>query len=99
MDIVPFKSEHAEFILSQQLNAQELYLKPEHRQYAQYLKRVGMSFTALINNKPIAAGGIYLLWDGVAEGWVMATKMVGDIGGLWLEILKKNLIYLLKLLK
>ena len=76
MDIIPFKSSHAEFILSQQLNVEELYLKPEHRKYAQYLERVGMSFTALMNDKPIAAGGIYMLWDGVAEGWVMATKDV-----------------------
>jgi hypothetical protein len=78
MEIIPFKSEHAEFILSQQLNAHELYLKPEHRKYAQYLNRVGMSFTALVNNKPIAAGGMYLLWDGVAEGWVMATKDIWE---------------------
>lgn len=74
MEIVPFKTEHAQFILSQQLNANELYLRPEHRKYAMYLEELGLSFTALINNKPIAAGGIYVLWDGVAEGWVMATK-------------------------
>ena len=74
MEIVPFKTEHAQFILSQQLNANELYLRPEHRKYAMYLEELGLSFTALINDKPIAAGGIYVLWDGVAEGWVMATK-------------------------
>jgi hypothetical protein len=34
MDIIPFKTEHAQFILSQQLNAKELYLRPEHRKYA-----------------------------------------------------------------
>ena len=76
MDIIPFKQEHAQYILSQQLNAKELYLRPEHRKYALYLEQVGLSFTALINNKPIAAGGIFVLWDGVAEGWVMATKDV-----------------------
>tara|TARA_X000001316_G_C895537_1_gene15670 strand:- start:5 stop:481 length:477 start_codon:yes stop_codon:yes gene_type:complete len=74
VEIVPFRNEHAEFILSQELNASELYLKPEHRKYALYLEQVGLSFTGLVNNKPIAAGGISLLWDGVAEGWVMATK-------------------------
>ncbi len=76
MDIIPFETKHAEYILTQQLNAKELYLRPEHRQYALYLQQSGMSFTALINNKPIAAGGIYLLWDNVAEGWVMATNDV-----------------------
>ena len=76
MEIIPFKTEHAQYILSQQLNAKELYLRPEHRKYALYLEQVGLSFTALINNKPIAAGGIFMLWDGVAEGWVMATNDV-----------------------
>ena len=33
-----------------------------------------MSFTGLVNNRPIAAGGVFHLWDGVAEGWVLATK-------------------------
>ena len=76
MDIIPFKKEHAEFILSQQLNAAELYLKPEHRKYALYLEQIGLSFTATVNDKPIAAGGISMLWDNVAEGWVMATNEV-----------------------
>lgn len=76
MDIVPFKTEHAQYILTQQLNAKELHLRAEHKKYALYLEQVGMSFTALINNKPIAAGGIYMLWDNVAEGWVMATNDV-----------------------
>ena len=76
VNIVPFKNEHAEFILSQELNAKELYLKPEHRQYALYLEQVGTSFTGIVNNKPIAAGGIFMLWDIVAEGWVIATNDV-----------------------
>jgi len=76
ISIQPFKADHAEFILSQQLNFNELYLKPEHRKYALYLQQMGMSFTAFAQNKPIAAGGIYLLWENVAEGWVMATNEV-----------------------
>ena len=74
IDIVPFENEHAEQILDIGLNSELLELKPEHRKYAYYLKQVGMSFTGLVNNKPIAAGGVFHLWDGVAEGWVLATK-------------------------
>ena len=72
--IVPFENKHAEQILEQGLNSEFLELKPEHRKYAYFLKEVGMSFTGLVNNKPIAAGGVFYLWDGVAEGWVLATK-------------------------
>ena len=72
--IVPFENKHAEQILEQGLNSEFLELKPEHKKYAYFLKEVGMSFTGLVNNKPIAAGGVFHLWDGVAEGWVLATK-------------------------
>ena len=72
--IVPFENKHAEQILDQGLNSDLLELKPEHRKYAFFLKEVGMSFTGFVNNKPIAAGGVFHLWDGVAEGWVLATK-------------------------
>ena len=74
ISIVPFENEHAEKILDQGLNSDLLELKPEHRKYAYFLKEIGMSFTGLVNNRPIAAGGVFHLWDGVAEGWVLATK-------------------------
>ena len=72
--IVPFENKHAEQILEQGLNSEFLELKPEHKKYAFFLKEIGMSFTGLVNNRPIAAGGVFHLWDGVAEGWVLATK-------------------------
>ena len=74
--IVPFENKHAEQILEQGLNSEFLQLKPEHKKYAFFLKEVGMSFTGLVNNRPIAAGGVFHLWDGVAEGWVLATKEI-----------------------
>ena len=36
----------------------------------------GMSFTLFVDDNPILAGGIVPLWNGVAEGWVMASKEV-----------------------
>ena len=74
--IVPFENKHAEQMLDIGLNSKLLELKPEHRKYTYFLKEVGMSFTGLVDNKPIAAGGGFHLWDGVAEGWVLATKEI-----------------------
>tara|TARA_B100001121_G_scaffold290484_1_gene290359 strand:- start:326 stop:778 length:453 start_codon:yes stop_codon:yes gene_type:complete len=74
--IVPFEDKHAEQMLDIGLNSKLLELKPEHRKYTYFLKEVGMSFTGLVDNKPIAAGGVFHLWDGVAEGWVLATKEI-----------------------
>ena len=74
IEIVPFKSEHAKKILAKGLNDVALELRPEHKKYVVDIEDIGMSFTGLLNNQPIAAGGICYLWDGVAEGWVLATK-------------------------
>ena len=74
IEIVPFTGEHAKQILELGMNDVALELKPEHRRYVVDVEDVGMSFTGLLNNKPIAAGGISYLWDGVAEGWVLASR-------------------------
>ena len=37
-----------------------------------------MSFTGLLNKKPIVAGGIFPLWEQTAEGWVLATKEINN---------------------
>jgi hypothetical protein len=37
-----------------------------------------MSYTLLVDNNIILAGGIIPLWPGVAEGWVMSSKRVFD---------------------
>ena len=74
--IIPFENKHAEYILSQNLNSKFLELRPEHKKYAYFLKQFGMSFTGIVNNIPIAAGGVFPLWDGVAEGWVLGTDQM-----------------------
>ena len=74
IEIVPFTGEHAKQILELGMNDVALELKPEHRKYVVDIEDIGMSFTGLLNNKPVAAGGICYLWDGVAEGWVLASR-------------------------
>jgi len=74
IEIVPFTGEHAKQILELGMNDVALELKPEHRKYVVDVEDIGMSFTGLLNDKPIAAGGICYLWDGVAEGWVLASR-------------------------
>lgn len=39
----------------------------------------GMAFTLLCNSQPIVSGGIFPLWNGVAEGWVISSKRIFDI--------------------
>ena len=96
IEFIPFENEHAEFILDQGLNSKLLELKPEHRKYAYYLKEIGMSFTGMLNNKPIAAGGVFPLWDGVAEGWVLATEEINRYPITFSKVIKLRCDMLLK---
>ena len=36
----------------------------------------GLSFTLMIDDTPIVSGGIYPLWQGTAEGWVLSSKRI-----------------------
>ena len=96
IEFIPFENEHAEFILDQGLNSKLLELKPEHRKYAYYLKEIGMSFTGMLDNKPIAAGGVFPLWDGVAEGWVLATEEINKYPITFSKVIKLRCDMLLK---
>jgi len=41
---------------------------------AKNLEQDNLAFTGMIDGKPIFAAGMKIIWDGVAEGWVLATK-------------------------
>lgn len=96
INIIPFKSAHAEYILTQELNDKKLELAPQHKKYAMYLEYENASFTAIVNGKPIAAGGIFILWDNVAEGWVLATSEIWNYKLTMAKIFKKRTDVLVK---
>ena len=50
----------------------------------------------MADNNPILAGGIIPLWNGVAEGWVMASKGVHDYKIKSASAVKKRLDLLCK---
>ena len=89
VNIIPFENEHAHLFWINALNSKLLELKPEHKKYAYFLKEIGMSFTGVVNNKPIAAGGVFPLWDGVAEGWVLATKEINNYPITFARVMKQ----------
>ena len=50
----------------------------------------GMAFTLLCNSQPIVSGGIFPLWNGVAEGWVISSKRIFDIKIKAARLIKKR---------
>ena len=81
LHIVPYTAEHGQFILSCQMNhkvleADKHYINIEGN--AKNLEQDDLAFTGLVNNKPIFAAGMKMIWGQVAEGWVIATQDVWD---------------------
>ena len=79
LHIVPYTAEHGQFILSCQMNhkvleADKHYINIEGN--AKNLEQDHLAFTGLVNNKPIFAAGMKMIWGQVAEGWVIATQDV-----------------------
>ena len=75
--IVPYKKEHGQIILSYQMNhkileADRHYINVEGD--AKNLEQDHLAFTGMVNNKPIFAAGMKMIWGQVAEGWVIASN-------------------------
>tara|TARA_R100000664_G_scaffold2159_1_gene5544 strand:- start:5676 stop:6140 length:465 start_codon:yes stop_codon:yes gene_type:complete len=77
LHIVPYTAEHGQFILSCQMNhkvleADKNYINIEGN--AKNLEQDHLAFTGIVNNKPIFAAGMKMIWGQVAEGWVIASS-------------------------
>ena len=73
IEIIPFEFEHAKFIATHQMNAEIVNVKDRYLKNLESLVQPKTSWTGLVDNKIIAAGGMVELWDHVYEGWIMAT--------------------------
>jgi len=75
--IVPYTAQHGKFILSQQMNHKVLEADKHYINVdgdAKNLVQDHLAFTGIINDKPIFAAGMKMVWGQVAEGWVIATN-------------------------
>jgi len=76
LHIVPYTSEHGNFILSCQLNHKLMDEDAKFGGDAINLVEENLAFTGTVNDKPIFAAGMKMIWGQVAEGWVIATHEV-----------------------
>ena len=76
LTIVPYTKEHGQFILSCQMNHKILEADKNYINFegdAKNLEQANLAFTGIVNNEPIFAAGMKIVWGDVAEGWVIAT--------------------------
>ena len=90
LHIVPYQKGHGVFILSQQMNHVLMDQDAQFDGDAMELEEQNMSFTGMVNKQPIFAAGMKKIWNGVAEGWVLATKEVWNHPLLVARAIKKD---------
>ena len=74
INIVKYKGEHGQYIMKQQMNHSLMDKDMKFKANAKLLEQENLAFTGMIDGKPIFAAGMKIIWDGVAEGLVLATK-------------------------
>jgi hypothetical protein len=74
--IVPYEKYHGDQMVEFGLNNKLMDIDASFSENRIDTKIHGLSFSLLADNNPILAGGIIPMWDGVAEGWVMASHGV-----------------------
>ena len=72
------------------MNSSKVQIDKEWEEYLHELEQPGNSFTAIYNGDVILSGGMTFLWEGVYEGWVIASNKVWDYPLASARIVKKT---------
>ena len=79
-ELKPFKSEHADEIIAIGLNDKLMEIDASYadNRICDH-SQPGNAYTMFVDGNPVFACGIVVLWDGVAECWVMASQNVYEM--------------------
>ena len=89
-EIKNFKPEHADKIVSFGMNSKLMEIDASYadNRICNYSTK-GNAYTMFVDGNPVFAIGIVILWDGVAEGWVMASQNVFEMRFLAAKTMKE----------
>lgn len=76
--IVPYLPEHGEEIITFGMNDKLMEIDASFTDNRIDIALPGLSYSLFVDNNIVCAGGIYPIWDGVAEGWVLSSKRIFD---------------------
>jgi len=96
MYLIPFKAEHAHHMVNHIMNDPHTELDKNWHSHLDGLEVPDMSFTAMDNDSIICSGGIIPIWEGVFEGWVMASNLIWQNKFSSAKIIKKGMNKLIK---
>lgn len=74
--IIPYRRIHGDYIVALGMNSELMDDDNSNKENRIDFEIPTMAFTLLADDKPIVSGGVFPLWFGVAEGWVLASKNI-----------------------
>lgn len=77
-EIVDYEPAHAIEILTDRAKEPKLELNEQTIAWANMMGDKGPCRTGLFNGKPVSCGGIWILWPGVGEQWMLNIHNIGD---------------------
>ena len=96
LQIIPYLATHGKIILASQMNHVLMDQDAQYDGDAKQLEQNNLAYTCVINDEPIASAGMKIIWNGVAEGWVLATAKVWNHPIVIARAIKKNFARLAK---
>jgi len=74
--VIPYQEAHALNIIQNGMNDPLMDHDASYYENSVNVIAPGLSFTLIYKYLPIVAGGIFPLWQGTAEGWVLSSKEI-----------------------
>ena len=94
LEVVPYQTWHVKEIIKYGMNDKRIELDAKSYEDKIDFTVPAMAFTLLGNDKPIVSGGVYPLWTGVAEGWVISSRRIFDFSLSAAKAIKKRTDYI-----
>lgn len=76
LEIIPFEPEHLELIAAREPDLSVLRSMPDAKKLAAEYAERGPCWTGFWDGQAMAAVGIVILWNHVAEGWALTSDLV-----------------------
>jgi len=76
LKVVPYQASHGLDMIDYGMNDPLMDIDASFAKDYIDIVAPGFSFTLMDNEIPIGSGGIYPLWQGTAEGWVLSSKRI-----------------------
>ena len=92
--VIPYETKHGDEIIEFGMNDKLMEIDASYTNNRLDMAIPGLSFTLMLDDTPIVAGGIVPIWQGVAEGWVLSSKHINNYKIKAAGSIKKRLDYL-----